>query len=470
MMHINDLPLTLLEWLQKLVRYDGFGSLRDTQTGLDFKTLALNGQALAREWAFGPGDRIALVAEPSVDFVQHLLACWQIGVLPLVMAATDWQIWSLEQRQRRLKELQIRAIWSAGRWLAGCVETQSAVGTVSMPDDPALVLFTSGSSGQPKGVVLSHAAILANLKAIAVSMNLSEPASVAIMLPLHHSFALVTQLLLTLYTGGEIHLLPTALMPGERVRYLQSHQIERLAGVPTHFRLLCSDPELKLPHLRHIKVAGAALDQGLAAQILALAPRAELWVGYGLTEAGPRVTAISHHDPLFFRGSVGKPIAGVQLRIEDSEVYIRSESNMLAYLDQPDLSAERFSEGWLCSGDCGSLEGEYLYLDGRKDDVFQSAGEKIAPLEIENMLQACVGVEAVAVYGEADPALGHRIAACIQGTASLRDLRQYVRLCLAPEKRPQVWYAVDNLPQTANGKLKRKELPTWPKTLYTKKF
>lgn len=433
------------------------GTLYDAQTLRTFRELATQARQAAQGLAPLHGRRVLLAAEPSIDFVGTLLACWQANVLPLVIDA-----WTAARA--RQDAWGAAALWQAGQWQT---LTDPLAKTGDENDDAALVLFTSGSSGQPKGVVLGHAQILANLAAVASAMNLAEPDSVAVMLPLHHSFALITQLLLTLGTGGELHLLPAQGLPGEKLAYLRTHAIHRLAGVPTHFRLLLDDAGIRLPELRHVKVAGAALDAELAARMRIAMPSAELWVGYGLTEAGPRVSALSDRDSHFARGSAGRALPGVELRIVAGELQLKSPALMTGYLDQPEATAAAFADGWLRTGDTARLAGDYLYILGRSDELFQVAGEKIAPLEIENALLGCPGVTAAAVYGEPDAIFGSRLVALIQGEVDLPRLRRYARAQLQPEKRPQSWYAVSGLPLTPNGKLRRKELPQWPRQTFT---
>jgi acyl-CoA synthetase (AMP-forming)/AMP-acid ligase II len=121
---------------------------------------------------------------------------------------------------------------------------------------------------------------------------------------------------------------------------------------------------------------------------------------------------------------------------------------MLGYLDQPEETVSVLKDNWLKTGDQAALINDYLYISGRADDIFQVAGEKIAPLEIENCLQACAGVQQVAIYPQADPLFGNTIIALIEGEVNLAHLKRHVRQHLAAEKRPQSWYAVTSLPLT----------------------
>ncbi|PKL75875.1 MAG: hypothetical protein CVV27_13135 [Candidatus Melainabacteria bacterium HGW-Melainabacteria-1] len=426
-----------------------------------FVGLARGACEQARELAALRARRLVLSAAPTPGFVQALLACWMAGALPMVCDA-----WSA-------RHLNLPGPWNAaGLWQAGnWHQLGQQIGTQTQAEsDEALVLFTSGSSGQPKGVIMDGQRILSHLQTVATAMALSEPATTGVILPLHHSFALITQLLLSLCHGGDLHLLPTDWLPGQRLAYLQMHKLQRLAGVPSHFRLLLDDSAVQLPALRHLTVAGAALDQALATQILRICPHAQLWVGYGLTEAGPRVSALPHTDPRFASGSAGLPLPDTQLRIHDGEIQIKSPWLMRGYLDQPQATASTLVKGWLHSGDTGYLADGYLYVTGRRDDVLRIGGEKVAPQAVEQILLSCPGVTAVAVYGEADPVFGQRAVALIQGDVGIKALRHYARAMLPPEMRPRSWYAVSSLPWTPNGKLRRKDLPQWPKRVFTPGF
>lgn len=449
------------------------GLLISGQQQLSFRELALHAQSIELP---GPAaGRLALLAKPELDFVVLLLACWLRGSLPLILNPAEWFLKSHSQQIEWLNHLGAAACYLGPDW-----QTTTSLGSMRQMVDmsspsAALVLFTSGSSGQQKGVMLSHSQVLNNITAVKQDMNLSRPARVGIMLPLYHSFALITQLLLGLSTGGELHLLNPAMLPGERLDYFQTHRLEQLAGVPTHFQMLLLSPTSKMQSLRHLQVAGAALPLSLAEQLCNACPEAEVWVGYGLTEAGPRVSALAHTDPAFWQGSAGKAIQHTHIKILADEIWVKSPSLMLGYLDDPVQSALTLKQGWLKTGDCGYLDADYLYITGRADALLNVAGEKVSPLEIEAVLLSHPAVQAAAVYGQSDPVLGQKIVALLQlsqePTAKPGLLRQELQLyCqqhLPAAKCPQIWKQTAALPLTANGKLKRKELPTWPQTPLT---
>ncbi len=441
----------------------------DSASGLQSMPFAALGQAaLEAQVPASAGQRVALQAQASLDFAIQLLGCWHQGCLPLILGPD-------QNTAAFIQQLGLAAYWDGQAWqeVAQTEHKQStrwpAIPTSAQtPASPALVLFTSGSSGQSKGVVHSHKALLANISGVQSHMQNHPPRKIGILLPLHHSFALVTQFLLGLLSQAEIVLLNPSRLAGQQVQLLQAQQIDSLAGVPTQFQMLIQGEHF--PDLKQITVAGAALTLDLAQKIIYACPQADLWVGYGLTEAGPRVTGIQHRDSAFAEGSVGTPLPGIQLQIVRGELWIKSPSQMLGYLDQGPLDAE----DWLKTRDHASLNQGYLSIQGRCDEILIVAGEKVAPLEIERVLSQLPEIAQIAVYGISDPLLGHLPVALIlpspNHSLEVQTLRKYCQQHLASYKHPRRWAQVSQLPLTANGKLKRKELPQWPQTIVTTSF
>jgi len=225
-----------------------------------------------------------------------------------------------------------------------------------------------------------------------------------------------------------------------------------------------------LESLQHLSIAGAALHPEEIPALQRLFPQAEIWIGYGLTEAGPRVSAISSKAPDFHSGSAGFALKGVELRIENEELCVRSPSLMQGYLEAPELTQATLQAGWLRSGDKASLDAQgRLFIEGRCDDTLLCAGEKVAPLQVERILLQAPGILHVAVYGEPDPILGTRLIALLQAqnegpSTNLHALKKFCRLHLEPHQIPSLFYSVTHLPLTTTGKLRRKELSQWPKT------
>lgn len=428
--------------------FQGEGTLYTPGGQISFATL----RAQAMQEPLTAGEPVHLKASAEPAFIRQLLACLAHRAIACILPPQP------------LKSLPVKTDFNP---------------FLASKRTPALTLWTSGSTGTPRGVVLSREGLEANIQAICAGMHLPpveahNPGAEAmlVLLPLHHAFALISQVLLTLHRGGDLHLPPQTLV-GEWLPYMQQHRITHTAGVPSQWRSLLLLPQAapSPPFLKHIQVAGAALDAPTAQALQTRFPQAELWMGYGLTEAGPRVSAQRYEAPQHSPAkglsgglSVGQTLPGIDWRIQKQMLYIHSPATMMGYLGAPNATQQVLKEGWLRTGDLAEYKGGALWILGREDDVFQSGGEKIVPLEIERVLCLLPEVQAAAVWPEPDLLLGQRIAAGLvsQSKLSRRVLRQHVGKYLPSTKHPRLWKQFTHLPLNSNGKLQRQQLAQWP--------
>lgn len=445
-----------------LLKSETDGYINDHTGCSSFSEILNNSQKLAKNIYSGTGKsdspkRILIPAFHSKLFVESLLAVMFSGnlAIPVNPFLTQGQLKKIK-RKFKINYILDKSFPEPGKKKGKLPEIY--------PDDPAFALLTSGSTGEPKAVALTQKNIFSNAFSVIKTMKLENPGKIAIILPLYHSFALVTQLITTLITGGQIFMAPDFKFPGELINFIRDNQIETLAGVPTNFKLLLMGNELSFESVKHITIAGSSLDPVFAENINKAFPNAKLWVGYGLTEAGPRVTAINDSEPAFKFGSVGKPVAQVMVKIENNEVLVKSPSIMKGYLDDQKTTDQKIIAQWLHTGDLGRIdENGYLYIKGRKDDIFSSGGEKISPLTIERILNKHPAIHSSAVYGKPDSILGNKIIALIQFREDLSvrpgDLLVHCQKYLENYLIPHKFMKVESLPLTSNGKLQRKELP-----------
>ena len=328
----------------------------------------------------------------------------------------------------------------------------------TLEPEAALVLSTSGSSGHPKAVVLGRAGVAANVDAILAYLPVAAHPRTAIVLPFAYSYALVGQALTTLAAGGTVLLLSDLGYPVERVAAMRDLGASGLSSVPASLRLLAgaADPPLRLGY---VASAGAPLTPATIDAVARGFPGATMFNQYGLTEASPRVTACSDAEPAFARGSVGRPLRGVELEIVDGEVVVRGPSVMRRYLDDPEATAAALTARGLRSGDRGRLDADgYLYVRGRIDDLVKVAGERVGLDEVATALRALEGVLDAGVVALPDPRTDLRLVAGVvlgAGT-SVRDLRRALR-GWHPARRPKL-VQLDALPTNARGKLDRRAL------------
>jgi malonyl-CoA/methylmalonyl-CoA synthetase len=332
---------------------------------------------------------------------------------------------------------------------------------------PALIVYTSGTTGPPKGVVLPRRALATNLDALAKAWAWTEDDVVVHGLPLFHVHGLGIGVIGPLRRGGT-------------VRHLGSFSVAKAAGalrdggtmlfgVPTMYHRIVAEPE-------HAEAFGGArlLVSGSAALPAAVHERIERLTGqrvverYGMTETlmNTSVRADGDRRP----GTVGLPLDGVELRVvgdgvagEPGEIEVRGPNLFLEYLNRPDATREAFRDGWFRTGDLALVEPDgYVRIVGRRaTDLIKSGGYKIGAGEIENALLEHPSVAEVAVTGEPDDDLGERVVAWVVATGeppAPEVLSDHVARLLSPHKRPRVVRYVDALPRNDMGKVLKREL------------
>jgi malonyl-CoA/methylmalonyl-CoA synthetase len=346
-------------------------------------------------------------------------------------------------------------------------------------ENPGLIVYTSGTTGRPKGAVLPRRAIASNLDGLAEVWRWTDADVVAHGLPLFHVHGLVIGILGPVRRGG------TALHMGrfspEGVQTALEGPATMLFGVPTMYRRLADaaaeSPDLAraLGRARLLVSGSAALPASEHARIQQLTGRGVV-ERYGMTETLMN-TAI-HADATPAPGTVGPPLPGVELRLVDDgglvlegaddktigEIQVRGPNLFLEYLNRPDATAEAMRDGWFATGDMATRTAEgYIRIVGRRaTDLIKSGGYKIGAGEIEGCLREHPAVEDAAVTGEADEDLGERVVAWIvlrDGAAVPEsELIDHVAGLLAPHKRPREVHFLDELPRNDMGKVQKARL------------
>ncbi|MGW8362598.1 acyl-CoA synthetase [Streptomyces wedmorensis] len=356
---------------------------------------------------------------------------------------------------------------------------------VAEPDDPeatALVVYTSGTTGPPKGVLLSRRAVAASLDALAEAWSWTADDVLVHALPLFHVHGLVLGVLGPLRRGGEVRHLGAFSVEGV-ARELGDGGGTMLFGVPTMYHrvadALGGDASLAaaLGGARLLVSGSAALPVHDHRRIAAATGRTVV-ERYGMTETLMITSVLPGGEPR--PGTVGVPLAGVELRLVDEdgsvlpefdgetvgEVQVRGRNLFSGYLGRPDATAAAFDGDWFRTGDMAVREADgTVRLVGRKaTDLIKSGGYKIGAGEIENALLDHPGVREAAVTGEPDPDLGERIVAWVvpedaEKPPAESELADHVARLLAPHKRPRVVRYLDALPRNDMGKVLKKALP-----------
>jgi long-chain acyl-CoA synthetase len=335
------------------------------------------------------------------------------------------------------------------------------------PDDPAALLYTGGTTGRSKGVLLSHENLWFAGKSGHEAGHLPEITRGLLALPLSHAYGLlVTVVGLHAEEQGQ-----TALMrwfdPALWLELAQEHRTQITAVVPSMLQLLLAQQleDYDLSELRYVVSGGAPLPTEVAEELLRRLPQVEIREGYGLTESSAIVTSTPPGGSRL--GSVGQAAPGVEIRIdgddEVGEICVRSSGVMLGYWGQPEATAEAIEDGWLRTGDLGYLDEDgYLYVVDRKKDLIIRGGFNVFPRDVEEAILEHPAVAGAGVVGRKDAAHGEEVVAFVElapgAEATADDLVAYGKERIGGYKYPREVHLVGSLPLTPVGKVDRKAL------------
>ena len=344
------------------------------------------------------------------------------------------------------------------------------------PDALAVILYTSGTTGAPKGVMLSHGNLLANAMSVIAYLQLGPGDSVLSVLPFYYAYG-ASVLHTHLASGARVVLAPNLVFPPMITAAIARERVTGFSGVPSTFALLLDKGALDdhdLSSLRYLTQAGGAMPVALTNRLRAALPGVDLFVMYGQTEATSRLTWLPPAQLDRKAGSVGVPIDGVRVRIvredgsgagvgQDGEVQVSGPNVMQGYWNNPDATAAVLRDGWLRTGDIGHLDADgFLFLAGRRSDMIKTGAHRVHPGDIEQAIAEIDGVIEAAVVGVDDALLGQVIKAYVV-TATLPErgverVKAHCRARLAPYKVPRHVEFVTALPRTASGKVRRASL------------
>lgn len=444
-----------------------------------------------------PGDKVLIHAHNSPEYALLIWATWWAGTIAVL--GNRW--WSPEELRHAIRLAQpVLVVSDLGEhapdleipWLdiesfALCFEESGRSDGSLEPNEPtseearALVLFTSGSSGAPKAVVLSHRSVVANqhnllLRSRKLPQTLDPKAPQEVLLsttPMFHIGGpthITTQLLL----GGRLVLNEGRFDASQVLELIEAERVHRWVGVPTTAARVLNHPDFEsrdLSSLRSFPVGGAPVPEALLDKMRRRLPQLAtrgLANTYGLTESGGFVTLANSRDLERYPGTVGRPYAITQLRILEpdekgvGEVLVRAPTVMLGYLGDDDGTVD--DQGWLHTGDLGRINDEgYLFLEGRLKDIVIRGGENIACAHVEHALLSHPDIVEAAVFGVPDSDLGEEVAAAVTHRPDAKpteaELREFLRPKLAGFEIPTRWkMGLKSLPTLPGGKVDKQAL------------
>lgn len=443
-----------------------------TLTFADFRLAVAAKAAQLQQDGVTYGDRVFVLGWNSPQWVVNFWACLCVGAVPVL--ANTW--WSRDELGVGLQALdpvltlgdstavaKMPSEWKSGTWdypkgadlqsvkLASCLGNRNE-------EETAIIIFTSGTSGSPKAVVLSHRAILARLHmTLQITRKLPhqiKPEAHDITLitgPLFHVGSMQT-LLRAIIVGDTLVLSKGRYDPLDVISLIARHKIKRWNAVPTMVSRVLDQPDLAsydLSSLKSISIGGAPvhaeLMQRMRIGLPSVSPR--IPTGYGLTENGGQATAAAGSEALDQLGSTGKPLPCVEIDflahegLPDGEILLRSPTQMSGYygLDQSPIDAE----GWLHTGDLGRLDEKgNLWITGRSKDMIIRGGENIAPVAVERALMTVPGVNEAVVFGIPHPDFGEEVMAVVvteDDSVTIERLQQDIRSKVSSFAVPSRW-------------------------------
>ncbi|REK84857.1 long-chain fatty acid--CoA ligase [Streptomyces inhibens] len=341
-------------------------------------------------------------------------------------------------------------------------------------DDTAVILYTSGTTGQPKGAELTHANLTRNCDIVAAELlQLTADDVIFGGLPLFHAFGQTCTLNAAVASGACLTLLPR-FDAAKALGILDEHGVTVFAGVPTVFSRLSRQPDRDAYDVSRLRLSlcGGAAMPGQVLHAFQDAFDCVVLEGYGLSETSP-VASFNTLQTGPKPGSVGTPIRGVEMRVVDNgtevpqgetgEIAIRGHNVMKRYWQRPEETAAAIRDGWFYTGDLGRVDQDgYFWIVGRMKDVIIRGGYNVYPREVEDVLYEHPAVADAAVIGLPNPDLGEEVGAAVVlkpgARTTAEDLREYVKRQVAAYKYPRKVWIADALPKGPTGKILKREI------------
>jgi fatty-acyl-CoA synthase len=484
-------------------------ALTDPASSRRFTYAELNARAnraanfLRERYGVGKGDRVSILAHNSVPYVDLLFGLGKIGA---IFAPLNWRLTARELTYI-VNDCRPKALLCGPEFAITLAEMRSAIAVEHLValedadlagaeryeelleqagsaeparpplagDDPYCILYTSGTTGQPKGAVLPHRQVLWNAINTVVSWGLSERDVAPILTPMFHAGGLFVFLTPLIYAGGRIVLART-FDPGASLGLIGAERCTVILGVPTLFQAWMNAPEFSQADFRHVRffVSGGAPCPPALIDAWSRTTGVPLRQGYGLTEVGVNCFTMTDADALRKAGSVGKPIFHSRARLVDAggrdvpvgatgELLFAGPHVCLGYWQNPEATAEALRDGWFYTGDMARVDEEgYYTIAGRYKDMLISGGENVYAAEVEAVFREHPAVADAALIGQPDEKWGEVgllvVALKPEQPAGAEELLAFCRERLAKYKVPRRVEFVASLPYSPYGKVIKAQL------------
>jgi acyl-CoA synthetase (AMP-forming)/AMP-acid ligase II len=446
------------------------------------------------------GDRVAILLGNCIEYVELYMAIVASGAIvvplntrltpqehvllmrdaePKVLFTAGDGLETVAQARDRVAGLEAVVVVDGAK--SGKIDYEKLIGGMTQPapvfnaasDDAAVILYTSGTTSGPKGAILTHGNLLANLRQYQACVGIPRDSVNLQISPLYHAANIFC--FVHLLAGGTTVFLPKA-TPEAILEAIEKHRVAYMFTVPTVLYGILDCPDRKqrnISSLQTLQYGGSAIvGARLETAIEVFGQR--LLHSYGMTETTSHASILGKAEHRYAAGSVGVPLPGVEMRVVDEsgrtlgadevgEIQVKGDNVMMGYWRNPVATAETLRDGWLATGDLGRRDsrGNY-YIVGRTKDLIISGGVNIYPADIESVLGQHPGVAEVAVFGAPDAKWGERVVAAIVPrlgeTIDPDEVRSFVRASLGGFKTPKEIRIMDALPKSGSGKVLKREL------------
>ncbi len=454
-----------------------------------------------RAWGVGPGDKVAIQGRNTVSWVVGFLATLRVGGVTVPInhkLAPPETAYILEHSESRVlladpdlaaavpealrAKCRVRvlegddAIDGVPLFPAG--EAPAALPPVTKPEQVAEILYTSGTTGLPKGCLHSHANVIFAGIACSMTYGLDPTDRVLLAMPAWHSFPLNGLLLGSLYVGATVVMLPEY-HPQAMLETIQRERCTLFFGPPVAFlaplRMVPDFDRYDLSSVRTWLYGGGPIDAATSRLLADKYKTERFFQIFGMTETGPTGTALRPEEQVSKAGSIGRhAISGCDLKVmrdtqtearpgEVGEIWMRCQSMMLGYHRDPEATAAAFHDGWYRTGDVARIDEDgYLFIVDRLKDMIITGGENVYSKEVEDALASHPDLAETAVIGVPHPDWGETVTAVVvlKKGASFDEasVKEHCAARLAKYKAPRVFHVVDSLPRTPTGKVVKVEL------------
>jgi long-chain acyl-CoA synthetase len=460
----------------------------------EFRDAALRVAASLQSRGIEPGDRVGMVLPNVLSFPIVFYGALLAGaaVVPMnpLLKAREVEYYLRDSGARIVVAADSSA--DAAAEAAGTVGIESVIVGPAMPDalmadaglsapvdradeDTAVILYTSGTTGQPKGAELTHAGLNSNARTTQETLLEGTPDDVIMgCLPLFHVFGLTCSLNAGVLAGATLTLIPR-FDGAKALSVVERDGVTVFQGVPTMFSAMLHSPDAGTTDVGSLRLC---VSGGSAMPVEVMRSFEETFgcivlEGYGLSETSP-VASFNHPHAERKPGSIGTPIRGVEMRLVDDdgkdvadaevgEIAIRGENVMKGYWERPDDTAKAIPDGWFRTGDLARQDEEgYYFIVDRKKEMIIRGGYNVYPREIEEALYEHPAVAEVACIGISHPELGEEVVAAVAlkpgASADVDELRAFVKERVAAYKYPRHVWLVDSLPKGPTGKILRRSV------------